>query len=125
MGVKGVVKGDSRGGTSSLTTTQEVTANQLRAELTSLAKRVKTSKLKLADKVKLLGTLVKSHEALTKAERSVAGLDKDTGIAVTVGVIVVPQKAKPGEWADHAQQEIAAAARTMDSEDSGTREGSS
>jgi len=90
-------KGD-REGTCSLSLKQESTSEELRTQINLLIKRVPTSKLKLPEKVKMISALTKSHEALVKAERSVAGLDKDSAVNVAVGVIVVPTKAGTDSW---------------------------
>lgn len=102
--------GGNEEGTLSLTQGQEDTSSLLRQQLTVLAGRIDTSKMKLTEKIKALNSLVKSHESLTKTERSVAGLDRsDSGVGAGLGVIMIPVKLAPDSWHEVAVREVEAA----------------
>lgn len=104
--VGSLVVGDGEGTLShALQSTQIQSSQVLRTELSTLTGRLSGSRLKLAEKIKLMAVLVKAHEALTKTERLAAGLGGDR-TTVNAGVIVIPEKAGYDSWHEVALAEV-------------------
>jgi hypothetical protein len=60
-------------------------------------------KLGVEKRANVLGKLVKAHSELVKTQRTIAGLDKQTG-TINAGVIIIPGKSN--NWVDEAKEEI-------------------
>ncbi len=109
VGKAAEIEGEEEG-TRSLTKEQEETSILLRTQLKAMAKTIKGSKMKLHEKVRSLNALIKSHEALTKTERTIAGLDRpDAVLGAGEGVIMIPVKVAADKWQATAYQEVEAA----------------
>lgn len=92
-------KGEGELTASHLTQTQEL-MNEISATIDMLKG---AKKLGVEKRSNVLGKLVKAHSELVKTQRTVAGLDKQTG-NFTAGVIIIPGKSN--NWLDDASAEI-------------------